>query len=85
MYQQRTKAARLSGQIPTIMLPAFICTLSNIALGLSFGIYFDTEFNEYQVRSSNNTILFRAESEALARYGIRTYHIADYCGSKITE
>lgn len=67
------------------MLPSFVSSASNSVLGLSFNIFFDTYFNEYQVRSSANTILFRAESEALARYGVRTYHNADYCGSKLTE
>jgi len=67
------------------MLPSFVFSASNSVLGLTFNIFFDTDFNEYQVRSSANTILFRAESEALARYGVRTYHNADYCGGKLTE
>lgn len=67
------------------MFPSFVSSVSNSVLGLSFNIFFDTEFNEYQVRSLSNTILFRAASEALARYGVRTYHNADYCGSKLTE
>jgi hypothetical protein len=67
------------------MLPSFVSSASNSVLGLTFNIFFDTDFNEYQVRSSTNTILFRAESEALARYGVRTHHNSDYCGRKLTE
>lgn len=67
------------------MLPTFITSLTNSFLGLTFNIYFDSDFNEYQIKTINGSILFRAESESLARYGIRTYHNADYCGSKITE
>ena len=67
------------------MMASFISTASNSVLGLSFNVFFDTDFNEYQVRSLSNTILFRTDSEALARYGVRTYHNNDYCGSKLTE
>jgi len=64
---------------------SFITFRSNVVLGITFKIYFDADFNEYQVRSTSNTILFRADSEALAFYGIRTYHVTDYCGKRLTE
>tara|TARA_R110002167_G_scaffold31236_1_gene102827 strand:+ start:274 stop:489 length:216 start_codon:yes stop_codon:yes gene_type:complete len=67
------------------MVFSFVSSASNSVLGLTFNIFFDTDFNEYQVRSSVGTVLFKAESEALAMYGVRTYHSADYCGSKLTE
>ena len=67
------------------MVVSFVSSASNVVLGLTFNIFFDADFNQYQVRNSSNAILFKAESEALAFYGCRTYHNADYCGGLLTE
>jgi hypothetical protein len=67
------------------MLPFFVYSVSNSVLGLTFNVFFDADFNEYQIRSLSNVILFKAKSDALARYGVRTYHISDYCGNTLTE
>lgn len=62
-----------------------IVKLRNEEVQRDFNILLDEEFGEYLVANENNVTLFRAESEQLARYGVRTFQHRDYCGMLLTE
>lgn len=62
-----------------------IVKLRNEEAQRDFNIYLEEEFGEYLVANENDVTLFRAESEQLARYGVRTFHHRDYCGMLLTE
>lgn len=62
-----------------------IVKLKNPELNREFNIYQETGTSEFLVANENGVSLFRAESEALARYGIRTSHHRNYSGMMLTE
>ena len=66
------------------MRPYYISSLPNEVLNLVFDIYFDSLMNEYQVRTVNGGIIFKAETIKLAKHGIKIFHNADITGSKLT-
>jgi len=65
-------------------LYTLITTIHNTEHNTAFDIYFDQGFDRFEVRI-NGVKVFYAQSEALARYGIRAYYSVDLCGLFLTE